>query len=97
MSTPTLGERLRELRIGDPYLRLRDAAAIAHVDHVRLSKFENDREKPTPYELADLTRAYNADEAELLDLWRGWKRSDPPDLTQSICSGRVLGSGDGSR
>lgn len=85
----TLGERLRRLRINDPYLRLRDAAALAHVDHVRLSTFENDRERPTPWELADLTHAYNADDAELLDLWRGWTRAEPPDFTRSICSGRV--------
>ena len=86
----TLGERLRDLRVnGKPYRKLREAAADASIHHVRLSKFENDRERPTASELSALATTYAADFNELAHLWDEWSPAPPPDFTTSICSGRV--------
>lgn len=84
----TLGSRLRELRVADPYLTLRQAAALLHSRPEWLSKVECDRLKPTPSALVDIARAYGADPADLILLWNRWQEAPPPDLTKSICTGR---------
>lgn len=84
----TLGERLRELRIAEPYLRLREAAALMGSDPRWLSDVENDRLKPTPGALADLAKTYNVPMAALMPLWQRWRPAPPPDLSRSICNGR---------
>ena len=84
----TLGERLRELRIADPYLTLREAAALVGADPRWLSDVEVNRLKPTPDALADLAKTYGADVATLVPLWNQWRPAPPADLSGSICDGR---------
>ena len=89
----TLGYRLRELRIAKPYLRLSEAAALLDSTPQWLSKIENDRLKPTPDALAGLANVYGVDVAELIPLWERWEQAPPPDLSDSICSGRRINDG----
>lgn len=92
MSWPgvTLGSCLRELRVSDPYLKLRELAKLIGIHPATLSHYESDREKPSPEMVRKLADALGADADALLPLLDSWQEAPPLDLSQSICNGRRI-------
>lgn len=65
--TPSLGEKIRELRRDKRY-SLKEVADIAEIDYTYLSKVENDRHIPSIGTVARLAEVLNGSLSELLDL-----------------------------
>lgn len=84
----TLGQRLRELRIADPYIKLRELAAALGASPRWLSDVETDRVKPTAVGLADIALALGVEVDDLIPLWNDWTKAPAPDYSASICQGR---------
>jgi transcriptional regulator with XRE-family HTH domain len=84
----TLGERLRELRIAEPYLTIREAAKLLRSHPRWLSDVECNRTKPSADALNDFATVYGGDARELAGLWLEWRPASPTGMSKVICTGR---------
>jgi transcriptional regulator with XRE-family HTH domain len=86
----TLGSRLRDLRVADPYVRPREMAAAVGVPFPEWSQIEADRVKPSPELVwkAAIVLGAEAEYGDPICLLDAWVEAPPIDLSRSICDGR---------